>query len=134
MIDVGLALGKTSIVNKEFQYSIKTEFVEARISMNACQFGIFSNEISIGGGYMFTNTTPLILEISSTIFAQVGENWGLGVIYGNYNFTGNEYDLSKNFTGLFLRYGLIRDEGGILLNRTHLMRSKRQKRQITHHN
>jgi hypothetical protein len=93
--------------------------------MDACQYGIFSNEISIGAGYTFSKTMPIMLEISSTIFAQVGDNWGLGIIIGTYNFTGDNDDLNKSFTGLFLRYGLIRDDGGILLNRTRVTRSKR---------
>jgi hypothetical protein len=132
MVDIGLALGKVnSITNDSIPKSFNTQFIEAKLTMDACQYGIFSNEITIGAGYMFNNTTPLMLEISSTIFAQVGENWGLGVVYGNYNFTGDSNDVNKTFTGIYFRIGLIRDDGGILLSRSHLKIKKTKK--ITHH-
>ena len=134
MVDVGLGFGKAnSITNDSIPKSFKTQFIEAKLTMDACQYGIFSNEITIGAGYMFNSTTPVMLEISSTIFAQVGENWGVGVVYGNYNFTGDTNDINKTFTGLFFRIGLIRDDGGILLSRSHL-KMKRAKKQIHHKN
>ncbi len=139
MVDVGLAIGKAKLINYSSdsylvdnsiitQYQDHNEnklYIQGRLTMDACQYGIFSNEISIGAGYTFSKTMPIMLEISSTIFAQVGDNWGLGIIIGTYNFTGDNDDLNKSFTGLFLRYGLIRDDGGILLNRTRVTRSKR---------
>ena len=133
MIDIGIGFGKANTISTD-STSFKTQFIETKLTMDACQYGIFSNEITIGAGYMFNKTTPVILEISSTIFAQVGENWGLGVVYGNYNFTGDTNDINKTFTGLFLRYGLIRDDGGILLSRTRVARGKRPNRSRTHHN
>ena len=132
MVDVGLAFSNVnSITNDSIPKSFKTHFIEAKLTMDACQYGIFSNEITIGAGYMFNYTTPVMLEISSTIFAQVGENWGLGVVYGNYNFTGDSNDVNKTFTGLYVRIGFIRDDGGILLSRSHLKLKKIRK--ITHH-
>lgn len=124
MVDVGLAIGKVNTISTD-SISAPTQFIQARVSMDACQYGIFSNDISIGIGYMFNTSTPVMLELSSTIFAQIGENWGVGIVYGNYNFTGDNSDINKNFTGLFLRIGLIRDDGGVLLSRTHLIHSKR---------
>ena len=134
MVDLGLAFGSANtITNDSLPKSLKTQFIEGKITMDACQYGIFSNEITIGAGYMFNTITPLMLEISSTIFAQVGENWGVGVVYGNYNFTGDTNDVNKTFTGLYIRIGLIRDDGGILLSRSHL-KMKREKKQIHHKN
>ena len=119
MVDVGLAFGRSNSISTD-AISFETQFIEIKLTMDACQYGIFSNEITIGTGYMFNRTTPVMLEISSTIFAQVGENLGVGVVYGNYNFTGDTNDLNKIFTGLYIRIGLIRDDGGILLSRNHL--------------
>lgn len=143
MVDVGIAFGKAKLINyssdsyiihdtivtSTLDHNENRYYIQGRLTMDACQYGIFSNEISIGAGYTFSKTMPIMLEISSTIFAQVGDNWGIGVIMGTYNFTGNNDDLNKSFTGLFLRYGLIRDDGGILLSRTRVTRAK----QPSHH-
>jgi hypothetical protein len=139
MVDLGISIGYAASIdsipnNHTDLKTVQSQYILGKLSMDACQYGIFSNEITIGGGYMFNKTTPIMLEISSTIFAQIGENWGLGVVYGNYNFTGDKNDLNKTFTGLFLRYGLIRDDGGILLSRTRVVRGKRPNRSRTHHN
>jgi hypothetical protein len=122
VVDVGLCVGKTYENNwKELTYNTTDiTYFEGRINMDACQYGIFSNEISLGVGYATSKSAPIMLEISSTIFAQIGDNWGLGLVYGTYNFTGDTNDINKNFTGLFLRYGLIRDDGGILLSRSRI--------------
>lgn len=145
MVDIGLAIGKAKLINYTSdsylvdsniitQYQDHNEnklYIQGRLTMDACQYGIFSNEISVGAGYTFSKIMPVMLEISSTIFAQIGDNWGLGIVIGTYNFTGDNDDLNKSFTGLFLRYGLIRDDGGILLSRTRVVRAKQSK---THHN
>ena len=139
MVDLGISFGNASsidsIPNNHIDLkTVQSKYILGKLNMDACQYGIFSNEISIGVGYMFNKSTPIMLEISSTIFAQIGDNWGLGVVYGNYNFTGDKNDLNKTFTGLFLKYGLIRDDGGILLSRTRVARGKRPNRSRTHHN
>jgi len=117
-VDVGLAIGefKHMIVDSS---SIK--YTELRVSMDACQFGIFSNEISIGAGYMFNSKTPVMMEISSTLYAQVTDKFGFGFVFGNIDFVGNYDDSNKSFFGLYLRYGLMRNEGGILTNKLHIV-------------
>ena len=79
-VDVGLAFGefKHMVVDSS---SIK--YTELRVSMDACQFGIFSNEISIGAGYMFNSKTPVMMEISSTLYAQVTDKFGFGFVFGD---------------------------------------------------
>lgn len=115
-VDIGLAFGtfKHMVVDSS---SIK--YTELRVSMDACQFGIFSNEISIGAGYMFNSKTPIMMEISSTLYAQVTDKFGFGFVFGNIDFVGNYDDSNKSFFGLYLRYGLMRNEGGILTNKLH---------------
>lgn len=115
-VDVGLAFGefKHMVVDSS---SIK--YTEFRVSMDACQFGFFSNEISVGAGYMFNSKTPVMMEISSTLYAQVTDKFGFGFVFGNTDFVGNYDDTNKSFFGLYLRYGLIRNEGGILTNKLH---------------
>lgn len=115
-IDAGLSLGRISLRKDS------TMYLQGRITMDACQYGIFSNEFSVGGGCIFNSTTPLMLEVSSTIFAQVGEKWGLGIITGYYDFSGVTHDSNKNFYGIFFRYGLLRSDGGILMNRGRIGR------------
>lgn len=120
VIDFGLCYNRINVldsINNKLK-SIPKNSIEGKITMDACQFGNFSNEITLGAGYIFDKTTPILLEISSTIFTQLGDNWGIGAIYGDYLMTGNSFEINKTFMGLFLRYGLIRDEGGFLLHRT----------------
>ena len=115
-VDVGLAFGefKHMVVD-----SCGIKYTELRVSMDACQFGVFSNEISIGAGYMLHSKTPILLEISSTLYAQVTDKFGFGFVFGNIDFVGNYDDSNKSFFGLYLRYGLMRNEGGILTNKLH---------------
>lgn len=111
VIDVGLSYGRISLRPDS------TQFVEAKVTMDACQIGIFSNEFTVGVGTVFNSKTPIMLELSSTIFAQVGTNWGVGVVTGYYDFSGNNYDFNKNYFGLYARIGLLRNDGGMLMNR-----------------
>ncbi len=111
MIDVGVVYGRINLRADSNQYA------EARVTMDASQYGIFSNEISVGVGKIFNSKTPIMLEISYTVFAQLGKKFGVGIVTGYYDFSGVRDDISKNFYGLFLRYGLQRSENGALLNR-----------------
>ncbi len=111
VLDVGLVYGRMN------QRTDSNKYVEARATMDASQYGIFSNEISIGVGKVFNSKTPIMLEISYTVFAQVGKRCGVGIVTGYYDFSGVKNDVSKNFYGLFFRYGLQRSENGALLNR-----------------
>jgi len=111
VLDLGLAYGRNSLRPDS------TSYLQARITMDACQYGIFSNEVSVGVGKIFNSTTPMIFEYSTTILAQVSKKIGIGVIVGNYDFTGEVNDHSKQFFGLFLRIGLMRNEDGFLVKR-----------------
>lgn len=116
-VDLGLAYG-------EFYHSVidssRTRYAQLRVTMDACQLGIFSNEISVGAGCVFNSKAPIMMEISSTLFAQIHENFGLGFVFGNTDFVGNYNDMNKSFFGLYLRYGLERNEGGILTNKLRI--------------
>lgn len=111
VLDLGLAYGRNSLRPDSTQY------LQARITMDACQYGIFSNEVSIGVGKIFNSNTPMLFEYSTTILAQVSNHIGVGIIVGNYDFTGEVLDTSKQFFGLFLRIGLMRNENGFLIKR-----------------
>jgi hypothetical protein len=111
VVDVGVAYGRIS------QRPDSTGFLEGKITMDACQYGMFSNEFTIGFGGVFHSTTPIMLEISYTVFAQLGKHWGLGIVTGYIDFSGNTHDSAKNYFGLFARFGLQRSDGGILMNR-----------------
>jgi hypothetical protein len=88
------------------------------MTMDASQYSIFSNEFSLGIGKVFNPENPFMLEISYTIFAQVGKNFGIGLSSGYYDFSGVKQDINKNYIGLFMRYGLLRDYNGILNRRS----------------
>jgi hypothetical protein len=122
-VDVGIALG-------EFKHmlvdSSSVKYTALRVSMDACQYGIFSNEISVGAGYVFNSKTPVLMEISSTLFAQVEEHWGVGFVFGNIDFVGDHNDMNKSFFGLYFRYGLMRNEGGILTNKLRVIENGRK--------
>lgn len=111
VIDIGLAYGRMN------QHIDNENYLEAKVTMDACQIGIFSNEFTIGGGHVFNTQTPIMLELSTTIFAQIGDHWGMGVVTGYYDFSGQYSDVNKNYYGIFLRMGLLRSQGGILMNR-----------------
>jgi hypothetical protein len=111
VIDVGIVAGQMN------QRADSNKYAEARVTMDASQYGRFSNEISIGVGRVFNSRTPIMLEISYTVFAQIYKKWGIGIITGYYDFSGDNSDVSKTFYGLFIRYGLQRSEQGGLINR-----------------
>ena len=111
VIDIGIVVGRLSLKSDSSYFS------ECKITMDACQYGIFSNEFSIGGGFVFNSNTPILLDISSTILAQINEKIGIGIVTGYYDISGKTYSFSKNYFGLFIRFGLLRSEGGILLNK-----------------
>jgi hypothetical protein len=111
VIDLGLSYGRIS------QRPDSTSFLEAKITMDACQYGIFSNEFTVGAGRVFNSNTPIMLEVASTVYAQLGKNWGVGIVTGYYDFSGETHGSNKNYFGVFLRYGLLRNDGGVLMNR-----------------
>jgi len=111
VLDFGVAYGRNSLRPDS------TSYLQARITMDACQYGIFSNEVSIGVGKIFNSVTPMIFEYSTTILAQVSKKVGVGLIVGNYDFTGEINDVSKQFFGVFLRIGLMRNEDGFLVKK-----------------
>ena len=114
MLDLGLEIGRLS------QRPDSTTFVEGKITMDACQYGIFSNEVLVGAGYNFNSSTPLLLEIGSSIFAQIYGNYGVGISVSSYSLSGAVNGTNNTFFGLFLRWGLPRtDSGNLLLHKAH---------------
>lgn len=111
VMDFGLSYGRISLRPDS------TQFAEVKVTMDACQIGVFSNEFTVGVGHVFHSKTPLMFELSSTLFAQVGRNWGVGIVTGYYDISGETYGNTKNYFGLYLRYGLLRSEGGFLMHR-----------------
>ena len=108
MVDVGLAYGRYSLRDT-------TNYLEFKVTMDAAQYGILSSEFTLGAGYSFKNSTPLMLECSYTILAQIEENIGIGLVVGYYDFSGSQVDISKNMYGIILRWGLPRSDGGFLI-------------------
>ena len=115
VLDLGLAFGSYS------KYVDTTTFLELKITMDASQIGIFSNEFSVGFGRIFNSSTPIILEASYTIMAQVTNNLGTGIYTGFYDFVGSNYDVTKSYYGVFIRFGLSRNSDGeiYIKNKTH---------------
>ena len=111
VIDVGLVYGRLN------QEADTNKYAEARVTMDASQYGVFSNEISIGIGRVFNPRTPIMLEISYSILAQVYKKWGIGIVTGYYDISGDYNTMNKTFYGVFIRYGLLRTENGGLLNK-----------------
>lgn len=119
VMDFGLSYGRISLRPDSSQ------FVEAKVTMDACQIGIFSNEFTVGFGHVFNPNTPYMFELSSTLFAQVGKDWGVGVVTGYYDISGDTYSNTKNYVGLYFRIGLLRSEGGFLMHRRFKVRHHR---------
>lgn len=115
IVDIGLSYGRLNIRQDSSSY------LESRITLDVCQIRKFSNEFTLGVGYSFNNSFPVMLEVASTMMLQVSKRLGVGLITGYYDLAGNYGDYSKNFYGIFLRYGLARSENGSLFttNRFH---------------
>lgn len=122
VMDFGIAYGRISLRPDSTQY------VEGKITMNVAQYGRFSNEMIVGCGYVINSQTPIMLELSYTIFAQIHKKLSIGVVTGYYDFSGETQSSDKNFFGLTLRYGLQRDDNGGLLNSKF-----RPKLRVKHH-
>jgi hypothetical protein len=124
MIDAGIAYGKTAIQDTAGN---GTNYLEAKVTMDVCQYGLFSNEMTIGAGGVINSKNYLMLEISYTIYGQFWKRCGIGIVTGYYDYSGNTTDASHNMFGLYIRYGLLRPENGGLINigrmaRTHMHR------------
>lgn len=122
MIDLGIAFGRNAL--RPDSMGNGTSYLEGKFNMDIAQFGIFSSEMVIGAGGVFNSKNYLMLELSYTIFAQLHKNYGMGLITGFYDYSGDRTDLSRSMFGIFFRYGLIHSEGGIFnsivrLNKTH---------------
>ena len=115
MIDLGLAVGRSSLRPDT------TLFLEGRVTMDVANYGIFASEMTIGAGKLFGTQGSLMLELSYTIFAQVGKRIGVGLSTGYYDFSNEVYDTSKTYYGIYFRYGIQRtDNGGLLgIGRIH---------------
>jgi hypothetical protein len=120
-LDIGIAVGK-------FSNSDSTNFAQLRTTFDATQIGVFSSEFAIGVGKVFNSSTPLMLEISTTLLAQFTKKIGVGAIFGSYDFIGEYERGNKQFFGLFLRYGPMRNESGGLIGRATRTIGKRRVR------
>ena len=109
MLDMGICAGRSSL---NFD---TTSFCELKLTMDAAQYGIFSNEFSVGLGHQFNSNTPVMMEASYTIMAQLEDEWGLGVVFGYYDFSGKMYEYNRTFYGIYIRYGLKRSDDGQLI-------------------
>ncbi|HSZ25599.1 MAG TPA: hypothetical protein VK766_07780 [Cytophagaceae bacterium] len=123
MIDVGMAVGRNAL--RRDSLGDGNVYMEAKFTMDIAQYGIFSNEMVVGAGYVFNAQNFLMLELSYTIYAQFWKHFGIGIVTGYYDFSGNTTDNARNMFGFFCRYGLNHSEGGLLnnisrMNRTHM--------------
>jgi hypothetical protein len=114
MLDAGLAIGQTSL--RKDSIGNGNKFLEAKITMDVCQYGIFSSEMTVGAGGVFNSQNFLMLELSYTIYGQFWKNMGVGITTGYIDYSGNFTDASHNTFGLYIRYGLLRPESGGLFN------------------
>lgn len=115
IMDIGLAYGRLNFRQDT------TSYIETRFTLVTFQIQKFSNEFTIGMGYGYKGHYPIMLEVATTMLLQVNKKMGLGLITGYMDFAGDEGDYSKNFYGLFFRFGLARSESGSLLQRRALM-------------
>jgi hypothetical protein len=111
IVDVGAALGRNAL--RRDTAGNGTTYLEAKITMEIAQYGIVSNEMIIGGGYVFDSKNFLMLELSYSIYAQFWPRVGLGIVTGFYDYSGNLTDNSRNTFGIICRYGLSRPQGGL---------------------
>ncbi|MBD2751972.1 hypothetical protein [Spirosoma validum] len=109
VIDLGIAFGRNSLRPDT------SLFLEGRVTMDVANYGIFSNEMTIGAGRVFDKQGSLMLELTYSILAQIAPRVGIGLTTGYYDFSSETTDASKTFYGIYLRFGLMRtDSGGLL--------------------
>jgi hypothetical protein len=111
-LDIGIAFGRFNITKND-----TSKFALFKLTFDAAQIGIFSNEFSIGAGTVFKSSTPYLFDISSTLLAQIGRKTALGVVVGTSDFSGENDQFTKNYYGLLFRYGYLRSENGDLISR-----------------
>ncbi len=109
VIDLGIAFGRNSL------RADTTLFLEGKVTMDVCNYGIFANEMTVGAGKVFDSQGSIMLELSYTIFAQIAPRFGVGITTGYYDFANEIFDSSRTFYGVYCRWGLQRtDTGGLL--------------------
>ena len=111
-LDVGIAFGRLNITKND-----TSKFALFKLTFDAAQIGIFSNEFSIGAGTVFKSSTPYMFDISSTLLAQIGSKTAVGVVVGTSDFSGVYNQFTKNYYGFLFRYGYLRSENGDLISR-----------------
>jgi hypothetical protein len=109
IMDVGLSVGRNSL-------HADSLFLEGKVTMDVANNGRFANEMTIGAGKLFNGSGGcLMLEASYSLFIQVNNKWGIGLLTGYYDFSNESYEYSKTYYGIFLRFGVQRsDTGGLL--------------------
>ena len=112
VIDLGIAFGRNSLRPDT------SLFLEGRVTMDVANYGIFSNEMTIGAGRVFDKQKSLMLELTYSILAQIAPRVGIGLTTGYYDFSSESTDASKTFYGIYLRFGLMRTDSGGLLGGT----------------
>ena len=95
MFDFGIAVGRNAL--RKDSLGNGNNYLEGKITMDICQYGIYSNEMTVGGGYVFQSQDYLMLELSYTIYAQFWKNLGIGITTGFYDFSGDYTDNFQQF-------------------------------------
>jgi hypothetical protein len=119
IMDIGLAYGRLNFRQDS------TAYIESRFTLVTFQIQKFSNEFTIGMGYGYRGNYPIMLEVATTMLFQVSKKAGLGLVTGYMDFAGDDGDYSKNFYGLFLRFGLARSESGSLMQRRAILHRRK---------
>ncbi len=121
-LDIGVAFGRLNTTKND-----TSKFALLKLTFDAAQIGIFSNEFSIGAGTVFKSSTPYMFDISSTLLAQIGRKTAVGVVVGTSDFSGQYNQFTKNYYGILIRYGYLRSENGDLISRITSRKSFKSK-------
>ncbi|MBC7485562.1 MAG: hypothetical protein H7282_02265 [Cytophagaceae bacterium] len=111
VLDIGLAVGYKGGDSVLFM---------PKLTLDASQYQFLSNEYSIGVGYYAGSQTPLVFDISSTILAQISKKVAIGINAGFTDYSGDTTSFIKNYFGLIVRIGLLRDFNGVLTKTTRM--------------
>lgn len=126
-LDIGISIGRLNTIKND-----SSHFALFKLTFDAAQIGIFSNEFSIGAGTVFNSSTPLMFDISSTLFAQVGQKIAIGAVVGTSDFSGVNNQFSRNNYGILLRYGFLRSENGDIISRITSRKTFKPRRKFKH--
>ena len=96
VFSLGLDLGKMNVAHQDKDTTI---YLELRSNLSVFQQGKFSNNLTIGAGYVFNSNTSSLFELTTCIEYEPKQRWAYDIYIGTYYFKGKTYGYNNTFFG-----------------------------------